>query len=97
MNIGKRLKDIREYNKTAQKTVADFLGIERSNYSKVENDRQKLTPEQIKKFCEFFDVSADYILDIKVQNKVVYDYETAKQVEQRLYEIGNMLNFKKDK
>ena len=67
--IGEKLKQIRETKGFPQKHVADLLGIQRPNYSKVENNKQSLTPSQIKLFCEFFDVSADYILDIIVNNK----------------------------
>lgn len=67
--IGEKLRDIREKEGFPQKQVADILGIQRPNYSKVEGNIQNLTPQQIKLFCEFFKVSADYLLDITVENK----------------------------
>jgi transcriptional regulator with XRE-family HTH domain len=67
--IGQRLKAIREKKGFPQKQVAEVLGVQRPNYSKIENNKQGLTPQQIKLFCEFFDVSADYILEIKVDRK----------------------------
>ncbi len=68
-SIGERIKDIREEQGFPQKQVSDILGIQRPNYSKIEHDKQNLTPRQLKLLCEFFDVSADYILDITVKNK----------------------------
>lgn len=67
--IGERLKEIRDKKGFPQKHVAEILGIHRPNYSKIENNKQGLTPQQLKLFCEFFDVSADYILDIRVDGK----------------------------
>ena len=68
-SIGERIKEIRKEKGFPQKQVADLLGLQRPNYSKIENDKQNLTPHQIKLLCEFFDVSADYILDITVEKK----------------------------
>ncbi len=67
--IGQRLKEIREKKGFPQKHVAEILGLQRPNYSKIENNKQGMTPQQLKLFCEFFDVSADYILDIRVERK----------------------------
>lgn len=67
--IGEKLKEIRELRNFPQKHIADLLGVQRPNYSKIENNKQNLTPQQIKIFCEFFDISADYILDIRVDGK----------------------------
>lgn len=67
--LGQKLKEIREEKGFPQKQVADLLSVQRPNYSKIENDSQNLTPKQIKLFCEFFNISADYLLDINVSNK----------------------------
>lgn len=67
--IGQRLKAIREKKGFPQKHVAEILGVQRPNYSKIENNKQGLTTQQVKLFCEFFDISADFILDIKVEKK----------------------------
>lgn len=74
--IGEKLKEIRETKGFPQKVVADLLGVQRPNYSKIENNNQNLTPEQIKLFCEFFDVSADYILGIEINsNKAISKFD----------------------
>lgn len=74
--IGDRLKEIREEKGFPQKQVADLLGVQRPNYSKIENSKQNLTPKQIKLFCDFFDVSADYILDVRPKNtKTISKFE----------------------
>lgn len=76
--IGERIKKIRTEMKVPQKEVALVIDVQRPNYSKIENNKQNLTPEQLKRLCEYFNVSADYILDIHIDNKRTltdYDYE----------------------
>ena len=68
-SIGEKIREIRKEKGFPQKQVADLLNVQRPNYSKIENDKQNLTPHQIKLLCEFFDLSADYLLDISVDNK----------------------------
>ncbi len=68
-SIGEKIKRIRNEKGFPQKQVADLLGVQRPNYSKIENDKQNLTPHQIHLLCEFFDISADYLLDIIVKDK----------------------------
>lgn len=67
--IGEKIRDLRNDKGFPQKHVADLLNIQRPNYSKIEHDKQNLTPEQIKILCEFFEVSADYLLDITIDDK----------------------------
>jgi transcriptional regulator with XRE-family HTH domain len=75
-NIGEKLKEIRESKNFPQKQVAELLGLQRPNYSKIENNKQAISVAQLKVFCDFFDTSADYILDIKQKgNKVISKYE----------------------
>ena len=74
--IGERIKKTRLEKNISQKEIADYIGIHRPNYSKIENNKQNITPIQLKKLCEFFNVSADYVLDITVNNqKTISNYE----------------------
>lgn len=47
-----------------QKQVATILGINQSAYSKYEKRRTKMSVEDFKKLCVFYQVSADEILDL---------------------------------
>lgn len=94
-SIGEKIKKIRKDSKLPQKFVSDLLGLHRTNYSKVENDIQKLTPEQIKLFCEYFNVSADFLLDISTDNKKVYDLDTIKEATRKIKEVGNLFDEEK--
>lgn len=90
-NIGQRLREIRDKRGFPQKVIAEHLGLHRTNYSRIENNLQKLTPEQIVLFCEFCDVSADFLLGIHANNKVVFHQETIESIEQRLEEIKQII------
>lgn len=90
--IGERIKSIRIKKNVSQKEVADFIGIHRPNYSKIENDRQNITPSQLKNLCEFFNVSADYILDIKVDNQKTISSFEYDFIQKALKEIKETLD-----
>ncbi len=91
-DLGKKLKEIRKRKGFPQKVIAQHIGVRRSNYSRIENNFQKMTPEQIALFCEFCDVSADYLLGIKPNHKVSYDEETIDSIKKKLNDINRLLN-----
>lgn len=90
-NLGKRLKEIREKRGFPQKVVAEYLGLHRSNYSKVENGIQKLTGEQVAMFCEFCDVSADYVLNINTDNKVTLSHQKIDDIKKQLNDLLKLI------
>ncbi|AIO19322.1 Helix-turn-helix domain protein [Candidatus Izimaplasma bacterium HR1] len=91
-NLGTRLKRIREDKGFPQKLIADHLGLHRSNYSKIESNIQRLTPKQIKLFCEFCDVSADYLLGVESKNKVVISTQDRDELVDKIEYIKSLLN-----
>ncbi|QMS85696.1 helix-turn-helix domain-containing protein [Candidatus Xianfuyuplasma coldseepsis] len=90
-NIGEMLRKIRDEKGFPQKVIAEHLGVHRTNYSRIENNIQKLTPEQIVLFCEFCDVSADYLLGVSVQNKEVYSVQTMEEITKKADEIKALI------
>ncbi len=91
-NLGTKLKKIREENGFPQKLIAEHLGLHRTNYSRIENNIQKLTPEQIVLFCEFCDVSADYLLGVESRNQKVISIQDRNEINKKLDEISKLLN-----
>ena len=89
--LGERLKEIRELRSFPQKQVADFLGLQRPNYSKIENNHQNMSHKQLKLFCEFCDVSADYLLGITSNNKKTFSLNSLKEIEERLEYIKDVI------
>ncbi len=58
------IKDLREDNDKRQNELADFLGITTQQYSLYETGKREFKTKHIKQLCEYFNVSADYILGL---------------------------------
>ena len=63
--IGERIKELRLTNNYSQQFVADYLKIDRSNYSKYELGKLTLNIEMLKMICLLYNTSADYIIGLK--------------------------------
>ncbi|MBQ7638210.1 MAG: helix-turn-helix transcriptional regulator [Clostridia bacterium] len=63
-NHCEKLRDLREDRDVKQSALAALLGTTQSNYSKYELGRSRLSIDDLKKLCEFYNVSADYILGL---------------------------------
>ncbi|MBQ7283371.1 MAG: helix-turn-helix transcriptional regulator [Oscillospiraceae bacterium] len=64
MKIYKRIRELREDNDLTQKEIAAAIGITQRSYSYYENGKRALPPEIIVALAEYYNVSADYILEI---------------------------------
>ena len=60
----KRIKELRINNNYTQQFVADYLKIDRSNYSKYELGKLDLNPDMIIALTKLYNVSSDYILGL---------------------------------
>lgn len=65
MPYWKILRDLREDNDLTQSQVADYLGTSQTMYARYERGANELPIRHLIKLCEFYHVSADYILGIK--------------------------------
>ena len=63
--INEKIKDLRIQNGYSQQFVADYLQIDRSNYSKYELGKLVINVEMLKQLCLLYGVSSDYILGLK--------------------------------
>ena len=59
-----RLRQLREDHDKTQKEIADFLGIEQTVYSRYETGRSDMNVFNIIALCEYYGVSADYVLGL---------------------------------
>ena len=57
-----RLKELRLERGLTQKQVADYLGISDRGYGYYEAGRREPSIECLKKLCDLFEVSADYLI-----------------------------------
>lgn len=65
MNYYEKLKEAREEKGLTQKKVAEQLQTTPQQIGKYERGEQKMTIERLKEFCELYQISADYILDLR--------------------------------
>lgn len=62
MNLGNRIKLLREENDIKQKDLADYLNIGKSTLSQYESN-QRIPSDEIKnKIADYFNVSLDYLM-----------------------------------
>lgn len=59
-----RLYELRIDNDLKQEDIAKVLSCTKQAYGHYENGKRNLPLEQFKKLCEFYGVSADYILGL---------------------------------
>jgi len=60
--ISDRLKELRAEKNLSQNKLSELLGITRTTYANYEQGTREPSIEMIIKFCDFFDVSADYLI-----------------------------------
>lgn len=58
------IKELREDNDIKQLELAHYLGITNQQYSLYETGKREFRLHHIKKLCQYFNVSADYILGL---------------------------------
>ena len=64
-NYVKRIRDLREDNDKTQKEIADILGTSQTMYARYERGANELPIHHLITLCNYYNVSADYILGIK--------------------------------
>lgn len=63
MSINKIILELRKEKGLSQQQVANAVGISQSTIAKIEINRNEATASTIRKLADFFDVSADYLLE----------------------------------
>lgn len=64
MEIHERLKAIREDRDESQGEIAKVIGTTQQQIYKYEKGLQEMTISRLKTLCEYYQVSADYILGL---------------------------------
>lgn len=59
-----RLRRLREDHDKTQADIAEYLGINQTVYSRYETGKNDMKPFQIIALCDYYKVSADYILGL---------------------------------
>ena len=60
------LRELREDRDLNQATIAKVLGTTQQVYSRYENGINELPIRHLRTLCQYYDISADYVLGLKV-------------------------------
>ena len=63
------LRELREDRDLKQSTIAEVLGTTQQVYSRYENGINEMPIRHLKTLCQFYNVSADYVLGLCGQKK----------------------------
>jgi transcriptional regulator with XRE-family HTH domain len=64
MNFGEKIRNAREELSLRQTDVAAQIGMNQSNYSKIEQGKQEPNLQQLKSICEILHIDPNYLLNI---------------------------------
>ena len=64
MNYRDRIRGLREDKDLTQAEIGELLKKSQQGYSHIENGRAELKIDDLKLLCEFYNVSADYIIGL---------------------------------
>lgn len=59
-----RIKDLREDLDIPQKVIAEYLNVKQNTYSQYETEKRQLPLDCLVKLAQYYQVSADYILEL---------------------------------
>ena len=68
MHFGEKIKRARQELELRQIDVANAIGMNQSNYSKIEKGDQEPNLQQLKGICEYLHLDANYLLGINGDN-----------------------------
>ncbi len=84
MNL-ERLINLREDNDLLQNDIGEILNVTQSNYSRWETGKEIIPLRKLNMLCNYFKVSADYIMGLSKENK------KANNIELNAVEIGRRI------
>jgi transcriptional regulator with XRE-family HTH domain len=62
INLGTRIKQLREAKGYSQQVVADHLGMTQANYHKLESDKSEIRLDHLEKMAELYKISLAEII-----------------------------------
>lgn len=97
MNYGNILKEIRKNNNLSQTEMATILNINRSTYGHYETEYQTIPINHLINFCDYFNISINYVLGISDNSKTKFKKINAKITGERLKEFRKNNNLTQEK
>lgn len=96
MKINEKMRNLRMQLHLSQDYVAQYLGVNRSTVTQMENGKRKILAEELSKLCSLFGVSADtFINNTEISqptNVFARSFENLDETDQA--EIMNLIRFK---
>ena len=83
LTTGQKLKKLRTAEGITQQSLASDFNIKQDDISRFENDKQELSLYNLKKYCERYNVSADYLLGLS-------DYPTSDKDERYISDVTGL-------
>lgn len=71
-----KLKEVREENNNTQKEIANILEISLGTYAMNEAGHDTITIYNLIKFCDYYNVSVDYIFDLTKEKNYTHSYKS---------------------
>ena len=69
MNYRERMRNLREDRDLTQREVAQVLNKSQQGYSHIEDGRAELKIDDLVKLCQFYNLSADYLIGLSNEQK----------------------------
>ncbi|MUT67833.1 helix-turn-helix domain-containing protein [Paenibacillus sp. NEAU-GSW1] len=94
MTIGARIKDLRTKNGLTQQDIAEKLGMGRSNFGHIENDRVVPSSGDLQKIADILDTTADFLLGREPSPESIPEWATYKDkrdFKKMLEEEGDLM------
>lgn len=66
----KRIQELRFFSKYSKKEVALYLGVSVESYRRLESGKRELRISELCKLADYYDVTADYILELSSKKEV---------------------------
>lgn len=82
VNIGHRIKELREQSGISQQKLADRLTVSRPTISQIENGERRISADELIKLSDIFNISVDSLLDLRKEPEVILK-ETKKRKESK--------------
>ncbi len=89
MDLAENIKAIREEKGLKQIEVADYIGVDKSAYSKIEKGSRSLAIEELQKMAQLFNLTTDQILnyDGNIPKEVTIEDKTAVEQMRLIQEL----------
>ena len=96
LNIGNRLRELRESKDLKQVYVANYLHTSQQNYSKYENGQLDIPLDYLPLLPDLYQVSVDYILGVSISQNDFNSLGSKKYIDRSLIELIRQIDYLDD-